>query len=78
MQLEIIRPSEVSQKEKDKCHTKSLICGIKNMTQMNVSMKQKQTLRHKEQTCVCSEGKAGGEMEWEPGISRCKLLYIEW
>ena len=48
------------------------------MTQMNVSMKQKQTLRHKEQTCVCSEGRAGGEMEWEPGISRCKLLYIEW
>ena len=19
-----------------------------------------------------------GEMEWEPGVSRCKLLYIEW
>ena len=48
------------------------------MTQINLSMKQKQTHRHKEQTCVCREGKAGGEMEWEVGISRCKLLYIEW
>ena len=48
------------------------------MTQMNVSMKQKQTHRCKEQTCVCREGKARGEMKWEAGISRCKLLYIEW
>ena len=23
------------------------------------------------------EGVAGG-MEWEPGVSRCKLLYTEW
>ena len=22
--------------------------------------------------------RAGGEMDWEFGISRCKLLYIEW
>ena len=28
MQLERIILSEVSQKEKDKCHTTSLICGI--------------------------------------------------
>ena len=28
MQLEIIVLSEVSQKEKDKCHTVSLTCGI--------------------------------------------------
>ena len=28
MDLEIIILSEVSQKEKDKCHTISLICGI--------------------------------------------------
>ena len=34
--------SEVSQKEKDKHHMISLICGIKNMTQMNLSMKQKE------------------------------------
>ena len=44
------------------------------MTQMNISMKQKQTHRHREQTCGCQ----GGGKDWEFGISRCKLLYIEW
>ena len=39
MQLEIIRLGEVSQKEKDKYHTISLPCGIKNTAQMNLSMK---------------------------------------
>ena len=38
-------------------------------------MKQKQTYRHREQTCV-RQGLEGG-MVWEFGISRCKLLYIE-
>ena len=40
LNLEIIIPSEVSQKEKDKYHMISLICGVYNMTQMNLSMKQ--------------------------------------
>ena len=31
------------------------------MTQMNLPMKQKQTQRHREQTCGCQEG-AGWEM----------------
>ena len=45
------------------------------MTQMNLSMKQKQTHRHKEWTC----GYQGeGESREKFGISRCKLLYIEW
>ena len=40
---------------------------------MNISTKQKQTPR--EQACGC-QGEEGGEgMEWEFGISRCKLLY---
>ena len=50
------------------------------MTQMNLSTKQKQTHRHREQTCG-HQGMAdgvGGGMEWESGISKCKLLYIEW
>ena len=38
MKLEIIILSEVSQKEKDKYYSISLICGIQNMTQMNLSM----------------------------------------
>ena len=44
---------------------------------MNLSMKQKQTHRHREQTCGCQGGGVGGGMDWEFGISRCKLLYIE-
>ena len=41
---------------------------------MNLVLKQKQTHRHREQTCGCQ----GGGMDWEFGISGCKLLYIEW
>ena len=47
------------------------------MTQINLSMKQKQTHRHREQTCGCQGGGVVGD-GWEFGISRCKLLYIEW
>ena len=47
LDLEIIIPSGVSQKEKDKYHMISLICGIYNMTQTNSSMKQ--THRHRGQ-----------------------------
>ena len=38
MQLEIITLSEVCQKEKDKYHMTSLLCGISNMAQMNLSI----------------------------------------
>ena len=41
-------------------------------------MKQKQTHRHREQACGCQGGGGGGGMDWEAGVSRCKLLYIEW
>ena len=43
MDLEIIILSKVSEKEKDKYRMMSLICGIRHMTQTNVSMKQTQT-----------------------------------
>ena len=47
--------------------------------QMNLSTKQKQTHRHREQTddCQGGEGFRGG-MEWEVGVSRCKLLCVKW
>ena len=32
---------------------------------------------HSEQTGGCQGGRVGGRMEWEVGVSRCKLLYIE-
>ena len=38
----------------------SFICGIYNMTQMTLSLKQKQTHRHREQTCGCKV--AGGSV----------------
>ena len=47
MDLEIIIPSEVSQKEKDKYHMIEVICGIWNIIQMNLFTKQKH--RHKKQ-----------------------------
>ena len=46
------------------------------MTQMNISMKHNQTLRHKEQICVCQQ--VGGGKDWELWINRCKLVYIGW
>ena len=47
------------------------------MTQKNLSMKQKQTHEQREQTVAAMEG-VGGWIDWETGVSRCKLLYIEW
>ena len=47
------------------------------MTQMNVSIKQKQNCEHREQTGDCQGGGVWEGMEWEVGISRCKLLYID-
>ena len=41
-------------------------------------MKQKQTHRQREQTWDRQREWCGGGMDWEFGISRCKLLYIEW
>ena len=54
----------------------SLLCGIENMAQMNLSIKQKQTHRHGEQTCGCQGGRRG--MDREVGVSRCKLPHLEW
>ena len=70
MNLEIIMLSEVSQKEKNKYHMVSLICGISSMTQINISTRQKQTLRCREQTCGCQ---GGGEM-WEEWIGSLGLV----
>ena len=47
------------------------------MTQMNLPTKQKQTHGHNRLVVAKGEGVEGG-VEWEVGVSRCKLLYIEW
>ena len=46
---------------------------------MNLSMKQKQTHRHREQTCGGQGGGGWGDAVggWG-GVSRYKLLYMEW
>ena len=48
------------------------------MTQTNPSVKQKQTHRHREETGSYQGGGGGRGMDWELGISRCTLVYIEW
>ena len=51
LQLEIL--NKVSLEKKDKDNMILLICGIQNMTQMNLSTKQNETHRYREQTCGC-------------------------
>ena len=48
------------------------------MIQMNLSTEQKQTHGHREQTCGCQEGGRGSGIDWEFGVTRCKLLHSEW
>ena len=55
----------------------SLIHEIQNRAQMNLTIRQKQTHRHREQTCGGQEEGEGG-MDREFGDSRCKLLHLEW
>ena len=48
------------------------------MAQMNLSTEQKQTHRHREQTCGCQGGGGRSGKDWESGASRCKPLHLEW
>lgn len=57
--LEIIRLSEVSQKQKAKHHMMPLTCGIKRMAQMNLSMRQRQKPCGREQTVVAKRDGVG-------------------
>ena len=45
---------------------------------MNLSTEQKQTHEYGEQTCGCHGGGEGRGMDWEFGVSKCKLLRLEW
>ena len=44
---------------------------------MNLSAEKKQTHGHGEQTCYQGGGRGSG-MDWEFGVSRCKLQHLEW
>ena len=56
-QLTIIL-SEVNQKEKDKYHMLSLLCGTENTAQMNTSMMQDSDTENR---LVAAKGVGGGE-----------------
>ena len=50
------------------------------MTQMSISIKQKQTHRYREETWKCQGGEEEGRggKDWKFEIIRYKLLYISW
>ena len=48
------------------------------MAQMNPSTRQKQTQRHREQTCLAKREGGGSEMDWDFRVGRCKILHLEW
>ena len=48
------------------------------MSRVNLSMKQKQTQRHREQICGCQGEGRWGRGDGEFGISRGSLVYIDW
>ena len=48
------------------------------MVAENLSTKQKQTHEHRLQTCGCQGGGGGSGMDLDLGVSRCKLLHLEW
>ena len=54
------------------------MCNLKKMIQMNLFTKQKQTHSYRKQIYGYQRGKGEGRINQEFGISRCKLLYIEW
>lgn len=66
MQLESLTLSEVSQKEKDKYHMTSLMCGIWNVAHTNLSTEQKQThSTDMENRLVVAKGEGEGvDRQW--------------
>ena len=66
-----------SDRERQIPYEKSLTCGISDMTQMNQSTKQK-TFTDIENRFVVAWGREGeGGLDWEFGISRCKVLPVK-
>ena len=45
---------------------------------MNLSTEKKQTHGLGEQSCGCQRGEEGSGMAWEFGVSKGKLLHLEW
>ena len=45
---------------------------------MNQSTEKKPTHGHGGQTCGFQEEAGGSGIDWKFGVSRCKLLHLEW
>ena len=45
---------------------------------MNLFTERKQTQRHGKHICGCQGGGEGSGVDWDFGVSRCKLLLLEW
>ena len=83
MDLETVIQSEVSQKEKNKYHILTHVCGTQKMVQMNRFAEQKLRYRCREQTYGHQGGKVeggggGGVLNWEIGIDVFTLMCIKW
>ena len=56
-----------------------LMCGMEQMTQMNLAMGQKLIHRHRDRLAVVRWLERGGRgTGWESGVSWCELLYTGW
>ena len=51
----------------------NLIYGINEL-----STEKEQTHGHGGHTCGCQEERGVSGMDWEFGVGRCKILYLEW
>ena len=75
MELQSLIPSEVSQKEKDKCHMISHIWNI--ICSTNEPFHRKENHGLGEQTCGFQGGGGGSGVVGELGVNRCRLLPLE-
>ena len=83
MDLETVIQSEVSQKEKNRYHILTHICGTCNMVQINWFARQKLSYRCREQTYghqwgQVAEGEGGCVMKWAIGIDMYTVMCIKW
>ena len=76
MELETLTLSKVSQKEKNKYHKISHIWNLIYI--INEPFHREETHGLGEQACDCQWGGRGNGMGCKFGVSRCKLLHLEW
>ena len=78
MQLEVLILSEVSQKEKVKYHMISLFVKSKTWHKRTYSQNGNRLTDMENRLVVAKEKQGGSGMDWKFGVSRCKLIHLEW